>query len=101
MKLERHEELELQKHTFAYAYTKKIIPSGLRVIVKKTSSPLVAINFWVPAGVKNEEPEKNGLSHFFEHMVFKGTANYPGSFLSRRVQALGGIMNAGTSLDTT
>ncbi len=99
--LERHEELELQKHTFAYAYTKKIIPSGLRVIVKKTSSPLVAINFWVPAGVKNEEPEKNGLSHFFEHMVFKGTANYPGSFLSRRVQALGGIMNAGTSLDTT
>ncbi len=45
--------------------------------------------------MKDEEPEKNGLSHFFEHMVFKGTANYPASLLSRQVQALGGVMNAG------
>lgn len=64
-------------------------------------SPLVAVNLWVRAGVKNEAPEKNGISHFFEHMVFKGTVHYPGLLLSRRVQALGGTLNAGTSLDTT
>lgn len=64
-------------------------------------SPLVAVNLWVRAGVKNETPEKNGISHFFEHMVFKGTVHYPGLLLSRRVQALGGTLNAGTSLDTT
>jgi len=86
---------------YAFTYTKKVLPSGLRVIVKKMPSPLVTINFWSPVGVKDEEPDKNGLSHFFEHMIFKGTTNYPASSLSRRVQALGGVMNAGTSLDTT
>ena len=91
--------LKLKK--YAFTYTKKVLYSGLRVVVKRMPSPLVTINFWVPAGVKDEEPEKNGLSHFFEHMVFKGTANYPASLLSRQVQALGGVMNAGTSLDTT
>ncbi len=64
-------------------------------------SPLVAVNLWVRAGVKSEAPEKNGISHFFEHMVFKGTVHFPGLLLSRRVQALGGTLNAGTSLDTT
>jgi len=96
---ERWVDLGLKK--YAFTYTKKVLPSGLRVIAKKMSSPLVAINFWAPVGVKDEKPEKNGLSHFFEHMVFKGTTNYPASLLSRRVQALGGVMNAGTSLDTT
>jgi len=79
--------LKLKK--YAFTYTKKVLYSGLRVVVKRMPSPLVTINFWVPAGVKDEEPEKNGLSHFFEHMVFKGTANYPASLLSRQVQALG------------
>jgi zinc protease len=82
-------------------YTKKVFPSGFRMIYRKMRSPLVAVNFWVRVGVRDEKPDKNGLSHFFEHMVFKGTANFPGNLLSRRVQALGGNLNAGTSLDTT
>ncbi|MGQ9747986.1 MAG: M16 family metallopeptidase [Candidatus Caldatribacteriaceae bacterium] len=83
------------------SYTKRVFSSGFRMICRKARSPLVAINFWVRAGVRDEKPEKNGLAHFFEHMVFKGTKNFPGNLLSRRVEALGGILNAGTSLDTT
>lgn len=83
------------------SYSKRVLPCGARVVFRRMDSPLVAVNLWVRAGVKNEAPEKNGISHFFEHMVFKGTVHYPGLLLSRRVQALGGTLNAGTSLDTT
>ncbi|MCS7242039.1 M16 family metallopeptidase [Candidatus Caldatribacterium sp.] len=83
------------------SYSKWVLPCGARVIFRRMDSPLVAVNLWVRAGVRNEAPEKNGISHFFEHMVFKGTVHYPGLLLSRRVQALGGTLNAGTSLDTT
>jgi len=83
------------------SYTKRVLPCGARVVFRHMDSPLVAVNLWVRAGVKDEEPEKNGISHFFEHMVFKGTVHFPGLLLSRRVQALGGTLNAGTSLDTT
>lgn len=83
------------------SYTKRLLPCGARVVFRKMRSPLVAVNLWVRAGVKDEDPKKNGISHFFEHMVFKGTVNFPGLLLSRKVQALGGTLNAGTSLDTT
>ena len=84
-----------------FAYTKKVFSSGLKVVFRQMNSPLVAVNLWARVGVKDEEPTKVGISHFFEHMVFKGTKNYPGFELPRQVQAIGGSMNAGTSLDTT
>ncbi len=86
---------------FILDYTKKILPSGMRIIFRKMESPLVALNLWAKVGAKDEQPEKNGISHFFEHMVFKGTQSFPQNTLARKVQALGGSINAGTSLDTT
>jgi len=86
---------------FILNYTKKILPSGMRIIFRKMESPLVALNLWAKVGAKDEHPEKNGISHFFEHMVFKGTQSFPQNTLARKVQALGGSINAGTSLDTT
>lgn len=83
------------------SYAKWVLPCGARIVFRRMDSPLVAVNLWVRAGVRDEKPEKNGISHFFEHMVFKGTVRFPGLLLSRRVQALGGTLNAGTSLDTT
>lgn len=82
-------------------HSKTISPAGGKIILKHLDSPLVAVNLWALAGVKNESPSTNGISHFYEHMVFKGTDNYPGNLLARKVQALGGYFNAGTSLDTT
>ena len=84
-----------------FSYTKKVMPSGLKVVFQRVGSPLVAVNLWARVGVKDEDSDKTGISHFFEHMVFKGTKNYPRSELARQVQAIGGIINAGTSLDTT
>lgn len=86
---------------FILDYTKKILPFGMRVILRKMESPLVALNLWARVGTRDEPPEKNGISHFFEHMVFKGTKSFPQNSLARKVQALGGSINAGTSLDTT
>lgn len=83
------------------SYAKRVLPCGARIVFRRMNSPLVAVNLWVRAGVKDEEPEKNGISHFFEHMVFKGTVHFPGLLLPKQVQALGGTLNAGTSLDTT
>ncbi|MDI9593688.1 MAG: M16 family metallopeptidase [Atribacter sp.] len=83
------------------SYTKKVFPSDLKVVFRRMKSPLVTLNLWARVGVKDEEPVQIGISHFFEHMVFKGTTNYPGLELSRQVQAIGGNINAGTSLDTT
>ena len=82
------------------SYT-KVFPSDLKVVFRRMKSPLVTLNLWARVGVKDEEPVQIGISHFFEHMVFKGTTNYPGLELSRQVQAIGGNINAGTSLDTT
>ncbi|MEI6157215.1 MAG: pitrilysin family protein, partial [Atribacterota bacterium] len=86
---------------FPFPYTKKVFPGGLRVIFHQKASPLVAFNLWAGVGVKDESLQTSGLSHFYEHMVFKGTTHFPGALLSRQIQAIGGTMNAGTSLDTT
>ncbi len=88
-------------HVEVYPYSKRVFPGGARVLYRPLSSPLVCLSLWFRAGSRDEIPEKNGLAHFFEHMVFKGTKRYPGTQLVRRVQALGGSINAGTSLDTT
>ena len=57
------------------SYTKKVFPSDLKVVFRRMKSPLVTLNLWARVGVKDEEPVQIGISHFFEHMVFKGTTN--------------------------
>ncbi|HSV32273.1 MAG TPA: pitrilysin family protein [Atribacteraceae bacterium] len=82
-------------------YSKTVFPSGLRVVHRRVASPLVALHVWIRSGVRHESRDQVGIAHYFEHMVFKGSHRYPGSQLCRQIQALGGTMNAGTSLDTT
>ena len=77
--------------------------NGLTAILKKdTSVPIVSVYIWVKTGSINENPEQAGLSHFIEHLVFKGTANYPGNTeIMENIENMGGYVNAATSKEYT
>jgi len=56
---------------------------------------------WVNTGARDEAPEENGLSHFIEHMIFKGTVNRSAYQIAKEFDAIGGHTNAFTSMETT
>lgn len=79
------------------------LSNGIRVFFRKTPpSGLVSVQIWVRSGSVHEgEFLGSGISHFLEHMVFKGTEKFSGEEISRKVQALGGNMNAYTTFSRT
>ncbi len=84
------------------SFTRIKMDNGLTLIVKEVhSAPIAAVDIWVGTGAKNETPEIAGLSHFFEHMLFKGTVRRKVGEIAQEVKAVGGYQNAETSLDTT
>ena len=60
----------------------------------------VSMGIWLKAGSRNEEPEVNGISHFVEHMVFKGTTHRTAEDIAREVDSIGGNMDAFTGKET-
>ncbi len=83
--------------------TEKTLENGLEVVAAPDgSNPVVALQLWVRAGSVNEDPLLgSGLSHFLEHMAFKGPAGELKGAIPRRVEELGGAINAYTSFDRT
>lgn len=81
----------------------KKLPSGLNVLmVPIPSLSSVTSTIWVKTGSRNEDLRINGISHFLEHMVFKGSKKRPTARdISVAVDAIGGEFNAGTSKDWT
>ena len=84
-------------------YTKTILENGLRVItVPMKDNPTVTVFVLVEAGSKYETKEKNGISHFLEHMCFKGTVKRPNnSAISTELDTLGSVYNAFTGHEYT
>ncbi|MBI3925266.1 MAG: insulinase family protein [Armatimonadetes bacterium] len=81
---------------------REVLPSGLSVIVQETySSPTVSLNVFVRVGSLHETPENSGISHFYEHMFFRGTPTRSGLEFKRAIESLGGTTNATTSRDFT
>ncbi len=82
--------------------TREVLPNGMSVIIKEShGSPTVSLNIFVRAGGLYETPETNGLSHFYEHMFFRGTPTRTGWQFKRAIEALGGTTNATTGRDFT
>jgi len=83
--------------------TVKNYPSGLKVIVQEVpESKVSALQFWVKTGSINEGSEINGISHFLEHLLFKGTKNRPQpNQIFNEMESLGAYFNAATSYDFT
>lgn len=83
--------------------TVETLPNGLALILDPDpAAPVVSAQIWVASGSMHEDRHLGcGLSHFLEHMVFKGTRNHDGGELTDVVQAAGGHWNAYTSFDRT
>jgi predicted Zn-dependent peptidase len=78
------------------------LPSGLRVATDFTESVRsVSVGFFVKVGSRNEAPEQGGLSHFLEHLLFKGTDRFSSSDIDEIFDGMGAEVNAGTSKETT
>jgi predicted Zn-dependent peptidase len=81
----------------------KSYPGGLKVIIQRVpESKVSALQFWIKTGAINENPEINGISHFLEHLLFKGTKNRPRpNQIFTEMENEGAYFNAATSYDFT
>ncbi len=79
-----------------------ILPNGIKVISE--TLPYVksfSLGFWFNVGTRDENEDNNGISHFIEHMLFKGTKNRSASQIADEIESLGGYLNAFTSKEHT
>src|SRR5947209_1456943 len=83
------ETRDIQKH---------VLPNGL-VVITETMSHVrsVSVGVWIRNGSRGEIPEENGLAHFMEHMVFKGTERRSAETIAREMDSIGGMLDAFTS----
>src|SRR5450830_324391 len=84
-------------------FVKKVLKNGLRVVtIPMKDNPTVTVLVLVEAGSKYEKKEVNGISHFLEHMCFKGTIKRPKAIdISKELDALGSQYNAFTAQEYT
>ncbi len=83
-------------------YHREILPNGVSLLIKENHSvPLVAVDLWVATGSSHERENETGISHFLEHLFFKGTPSRPVGTMDRQIKSLGGYNNAATSYDFT
>jgi len=81
---------------------KTILDNGIRILTKKIDyARSVSMGVWVNAGARDELPDQNGLSHFIEHMIFKGTEKRTAYQIAKEFDAIGGHTNAFTSMEIT
>lgn len=83
-------------------FKKSHLENGITVVMEQMSNVRsVSIGIWVLVGSRNEPPDKNGLSHFLEHMFFKGTKKRTPKDIAVDIDSLGGEFNAFTSKENT
>lgn len=81
---------------------KVVLDNGVRVVMERMSTlRSVAIGIWINVGTRDEAKGQEGLSHFLEHMMFKGTRRRSASQISNEIDSLGGEMNAFTTHEST
>src|SRR5208337_4115818 len=68
---------------------------------RRKGAGVVAMQVWVKVGSRNEDDRVAGITHFIEHLIFKGTEGGKGYEIAPRIEALGGSINAFTSYDNT
>lgn len=92
----------LGSSVFALDYDVYKLDDGQTVIVKQVkNNPIVTIDTWVKTGSINENDQNNGVSHFLEHLFFKGTETHPAGEFDKILESKGAVTNAATSKDFT
>lgn len=78
------------------------LENGLTVLMHRDSTtPIVAVSVMYHVGSKNENPERTGFAHFFEHLLFEGTENIGRGEYTKKIESIGGTLDAYTSNDVT
>jgi predicted Zn-dependent peptidase len=81
---------------------KTVLSNGIRVLTKSVPQVRsVSMGVWVDVGARDESPEESGLSHFIEHMIFKGTRRRSAYQIAKEFDAIGGQTNAFTTMEST
>jgi predicted Zn-dependent peptidase len=77
---------------------REVLPNGLTVITEEMDHiRSISIGIWIKTGSRDEDKEWNGISHFVEHMVFKGTQHRSAEEIARQVDSIGGNIDAFTA----
>ncbi|MGI6778010.1 MAG: M16 family metallopeptidase [Acetivibrionales bacterium] len=83
-------------------YKKTTLDNGIRVVTEKIPYVRsVSVGIWVGTGSRNENKKNNGISHFIEHMLFKGTTNRSAKEIAQSIDNIGGQLNAFTGKECT
>ena len=78
------------------------LPNGIRVVSEELSAlGSVTVGIWVENGSRYERPEQAGISHFLEHLFFKGTERRTAAQIAEEIDAVGGVLNAFTGKEYT
>jgi len=82
--------------------TKSTLPNGLRIVTERIDSvKSISVGIWVKTGSRNETKEQAGVTHFLEHMLFKGTKTRSAFEIAQSMESVGGYLNAFTSSEYT
>jgi predicted Zn-dependent peptidase len=83
-------------------YKKTVLDNGIRVVTERIPSVRsVSLGLWANVGSRDESAEESGISHFLEHMVFKGTKKRSVLEIAQSLESLGGYLNAFTNKEQT
>lgn len=77
------------------------LPNGVQIVHRLTQSPVVYVGLMVGAGTRHEQTKENGMAHYIEHCVFKGTEHYTARQLINHIEGIGGEINAYTTKEET
>ena len=91
------QSFSLQSH-----YRKTKLPNGIRIVTEEIAHVRsISIGVWIDVGSRDENERSNGISHFLEHMVFKGTKHYGMRQIAWSLESVGGYLNAFTTKEHT
>jgi predicted Zn-dependent peptidase len=83
-------------------YHKTVLDNGIKVVTESLPYfPTLSLGVWWKTGSRYEDEENNGISHFIEHMLFKGTTRRTAQDIAREIDAVGGVLNAFTGKEYT
>jgi predicted Zn-dependent peptidase len=97
-----HHSLDPSWVTSGMGYQKTVLDNGIKVITEEIPYlKSVSIGVWVDTGSRDEQPHENGISHFIEHLLFKGTERRTAFEIAKEIDSVGGTLNAFTGREYT
>lgn len=102
LEAERSSQLKQPATTIGPKYQKTVLSNGIKVITEEIPYlKSASIGLWVTTGSRDERPHENGISHFIEHLLFKGTERRTALDIAKEIDSVGGTLNAFTGREYT